>query len=121
AWRPRIVAVDPSQHVRDRLVADSLVDHVAPSIADAPLDECDVVVLAAPIAAVLASLAPASNRMKDGAVLTDVAGVKLPVVEAASREVREGVFFVGAHPMFGGDRGGFDASSADRWRGGVVA
>src|SRR5207237_620785 len=26
-----------------------------------------------------------------------------------------------AHPMFGGDHGGFDASSAQRWRDGIVA
>ena len=118
---PRIVAVDPSDHVRARLVAEGLADDVASSVEASPLDACDLVVLAAPIASILESIGAVSARMRDGAVLTDVAGVKMPVVAAARSSVRSGVPFVGAHPMFGGDHGGFDASSAERWRDGIVA
>jgi prephenate dehydrogenase len=118
---PRIVAVEPDESVRARLSSESLADDVAPTIESAPLDACDVVVLSAPIAVVLDALATASARMRDGAILTDVVGVKVPIVGAARSSVRRGVAFVGAHPMFGGDHGGFEASSADRWKGGVVA
>jgi prephenate dehydrogenase len=51
--------------------------------------------------------------MRDGAVLTDVAGVKVRVRERAARDVRASVRFVGSHPMFGGVSGGFSAAAAD--------
>jgi len=66
-------------------------------------------------------MAPVSARMVNGAVLTDVGGVKQVVLETAHSEVRGPVHFVGAHPMFGGASGGYAASRADRWSGGVVA
>jgi prephenate dehydrogenase len=115
----RIVAVEPREEVRVRAVADGVADEV---LADpgAALAACDMVVLCTPVAAIEALLAPVSGLLRDGAVLTDVGGAKERVVAAAAAAVRPGVRFVGAHPMFGG-HGGYDAASADRWKGGTVA
>jgi prephenate dehydrogenase len=55
-------------------------------------------------------------------VLTDVGGAKEALVRRAAADVRPGVAFVGAHPMFGG-HGGYagGAAAAARWKGGAVA
>lgn len=107
-----VVAVDPSEEVRAAAAAAGFFD-VHAEVGDA-LRPCALVVLCAPVAAVEALLGPASRAMSDGAVLTDVAGVKVSVLAAARASVRAGVRFVGSHPMFGGVSGGFAAASADR-------
>jgi prephenate dehydrogenase len=65
-----------------------VVEDVAASAA-----EVDLVVLAGPVRAIIETLGDLST----GALVTDVAGVKMPVVEAASHLPR----FVGGHPMAG--------------------
>jgi prephenate dehydrogenase len=121
-------AIDPAVHVaaaesraevRERAVADGVVDavHEAPG---AWLSDREVVVLCTPVAAIEELLGPVSRAMASGAVLTDVGGAKERVVEVARRDGDPGVSFVGAHPMFGG-RGGYEGAKADRWKGGTVA
>ena len=115
----RIAAAEPRAEVREQAVREGVVDeaHEAPSDW---LGGCELVVLCTPIAAIEALLAPVSCRMPQGSVLSDVGGAKERVLEVAREDLHPGVSFVGAHPMFGG-RGGFEASRADRWRGGTVA
>ncbi len=115
----RVAAVEPREEVR-RLAREG---GVADEVEEAPgpaLRGCEVVVLCTPIAAIEELLGPVSGLLADGAVLSDVGGAKERVVERARAEVRPGVSFVGAHPMFGG-RGGYEAARADRWVGGTVA
>ena len=115
-----LVAVEPDDRTRADVQAASIADSVV-AAPDASLERCELVVLCAPIAAIEALLSPVSRCMSDGAVLTDVAGAKRSVVDAARSRVREGVRFVGAHPMFGGASGGFGRADGERWRGGKVA
>jgi prephenate dehydrogenase len=115
----RVVAVEPSEEVRALALRDGVAD-VALAEPGPALSECELAVLCTPIAALEALLAPVSRLLPDGAVLTDVGGAKERVLERAGRDVRPGVAFVGAHPMFGG-HGGYAGARADRWRGGTVA
>jgi prephenate dehydrogenase len=115
----RVVAVEPDAAVRARALADGVAD-LALAEPGPALAECELVVLCTPVAVIEGLLGPVSRLLRDGAVLTDVGGAKEKVVEAARREVRPGVAFAGAHPMFGG-RGGYDGARADRWQGGTVA
>ena len=117
---PRVIAFEPDARIGAGALAEGVADEWYPSTG-APLGACDVVVLCAPVAAIEASLGAVSEAMRDRAVLSDVAGVKASIVGAARASVRRGVRFVGAHPMFGGETGGFAASRADLWRGGTVA
>ena len=115
----RVVAVEPSAELRARAVEDGVADeaHEAPTAA---LSGCDVIFLCTPVAIIEALLAPVSRQARDGAILTDVGGAKARLVALAAREVRPGVAFVGAHPMFGG-HGGYAAARSDLWKGGRVA
>ncbi|HEX9289460.1 MAG TPA: prephenate dehydrogenase/arogenate dehydrogenase family protein, partial [Anaeromyxobacteraceae bacterium] len=96
-------------------VADVALAEPGPGLA-----ACELTVLCTPIAAIEALLGPVSLLLADGAVLSDVGGAKERVVARAATDVRPGVAFVGAHPMFGG-HGGYAGARADRWRGGTVA
>jgi prephenate dehydrogenase len=115
----RIVAVEPRGEVRERALAERVVDE-ALAAPGAALGGCTLAVLCTPVAAIEALMAPVSRLLPDGAVLTDVGGAKERVVAEARALVRPGVRFVGAHPMFGG-HGGYAAATADRWKGGTVA
>ncbi len=114
-----VAVVEPREDVREKALDEGVADE-ASAAPDEALRSCQVVVLCTPIAAIEALLGPVSRLMADGAVLTDVGGAKERVVQLAAAEVRPGVAFVGAHPMFGG-RGGYEAARPDRWKGGAVA
>ena len=49
--------------------------------------------------------------MKDGAVLTDVSGVKGYVIDAIQKILPNTIDFVGAHPMAGREVGGYQSST----------
>ncbi len=115
----RIVAIEPREEIRERALADRVVDEALAAPGPA-LGACAVAVLCTPVADIEALMAPVSRLLPDGAVLTDVGGAKEQVVREAARAVRAGVSFVGAHPMFGG-HGGYAAATAERWKGGTVA
>jgi prephenate dehydrogenase len=115
----RLVAVEPRDDVRALALQDGVAD-VAIAEPGPALADCEIVVLCTPIAVLESLLGPVSLLLADGAVLTDVGGAKERVVQRAAQDVRPGVAFVGAHPMFGG-HGGYAGARAALWRGGRVA
>jgi prephenate dehydrogenase len=115
-----LIGVEPNARRRVLARRDRIFSKVLPRPTE-ELSRCEVVVLCAPVRDVLALLAPVSALMRDGTFLTDVCGIKRPIVQAARSRVRAGVSFVGAHPMFGGERGGYAGSHASLWKGGTVA
>ncbi len=72
--------------------------------------EADLVVVATPLSEVVPVGLAASRRMRAGAVLTDTASVKAPVVAAIHAGIPAGVRFVGGHPMAGSERAGMAAA-----------
>ncbi len=80
---------------------------------DQAIDDADLVVLAAPVEAVITTV----SEIPTEALVTDVAGVKTPVVGA----VREGLRFVGGHPMAGRESSGPANASAAMFKGATWA
>jgi prephenate dehydrogenase len=115
-----LIGVEPSARTRRLAAKDGIFDRLL-ARPSAELHRCEIVVLCAPVPAILRLLRPVSRRMRNGSLLIDVGGVKEPIVAAARTSVRAGVRFVGTHPMFGGEKGGYDAAHKELWRGGVVA
>jgi len=115
----RVVAVEPRAEVRAAAIADGVADAALPEPGPA-LGGCELAVLCTPVAAVEALLGPVSRALPDGAVVSDLCGAKERLAGLAAAEVRPGVAFAGAHPLFGGF-GGYAASRAELWRGGKVA
>jgi prephenate dehydrogenase len=73
----------------------------------------DVVVLAVPVSAVPAVAAEIAPALEPGVIVTDVASVKGPIVEALQAAVPPGVHIVGGHPMAGSHETGARHASAE--------
>ena len=73
------------------------------------IDDADLVVLAAPPDAIAGTL----RMMETDALVTDIAGVKTPIVAAGAHLPH----FVGGHPMAGGETSGASLSSSSLFHG----
>jgi prephenate dehydrogenase len=74
--------------------------------------EVDLVVLAMPVIANLDALPRLDTILGPDAIVTDVGSTKRAIVEAAGA-LREGITFIGGHPLAGAARGGIGAATAD--------
>jgi len=114
----RILGVDvDAGALREAQSAGAIDAGAAPG--SAPLADCDLVVLAQPAGPLLESILPTSQRMRSGAVLSDVCGSKEAVCARGSQQAR--VVFVGAHPMAGTEFHGFSAANPALFAGATVA
>ena len=102
------VGWDPSPHALELAAERHAAESAASSAAEA-IEGVDLVVLAGPLEANLATL----RDLDTAALVTDVTSVKVPLLAA----VRDGVRFVGGHPMAGREHAGPEAASAALFRG----
>jgi cyclohexadieny/prephenate dehydrogenase len=71
------------------------------------------VVLAAPVDKIIELDRLVAPRLRSGAIVTDVGSVKGPVCAAAAGHTRtQGAVFIGAHPMAGSEKTGWEHGSA---------
>lgn len=114
----RILGVDvDAKALEQALEEEAIESSAAPD--EAPLLDCDVVVLAQPAQPLLDSILPVAARMRPGAVLTDVCGAKEAVCARGAQQDR--VVFIGAHPMAGTEFRGFAAASPALFTGATIA
>lgn len=106
AWTP--AGVGPAEGLRR-----GFLDEVAPSAADA-VDGAELVVLAGPPLAIVATLAEEATALRGaaeaGATITDVGSTKRRIIDAAEAA---GLPFVGGHPMAGRETTGAGAAAPD--------
>jgi prephenate dehydrogenase len=112
-----LLAIDPHEPTRDAIRAQLGVP-TSSRLKDA--EAAGVIVLALPVPILLQSLRTLGSVVSDQ-VVTDVGGIKAPVMAEARRSLPATASFVGGHPMAGSERAGYVASSADLFRHRVVA
>ena len=112
----RIVVADPSEKVRERVVALGLADEVTGDIGKA-VETADLVIFATPVLAIGEAMAAAAGHLRAGAVITDVGSVKGTVAEALKAHAPEGVFVIPGHPIAGTEHSGPDAGFAELFDG----
>lgn len=103
-----VVGWDPDEPASQGAVKCGAVDRVADSL-EAAMVDADLVVLAGPPIAIEEQL----KTLKTESLVTDVAGVKAPMV-AAGRHLKR---FVGGHPMAGRESSGPAGASGSLFRG----
>lgn len=116
AWR--VLAVARSEEAGRAAVEAGAADGFTASL-EAGLADADAVVMCAPLAASLDLLPRVMARSPAAALITDVAGVKRAVHEAATLpepDVRQPAF-IGGHPMAGRERSGLAAAEARLFEG----
>jgi len=108
-----------SSPVQAALALDSgLVDHFEPE-GPAFLSEADVVVYATPLSGIGELLSDHRAHWAADALITDVVGLKVPILRAAERMGFQSRY-VGAHPLCGSTGSGFRSGRADLYAGATV-
>jgi prephenate dehydrogenase len=80
----------------------------------AAVSDSDLVILCTPLAQMRPLAAQFLPALKRGAIVTDVGSVKADVVrELESLIAKSGAYFIGSHPMAGGEKNGVAAARAD--------
>lgn len=110
-----VTGVARSEATRALALERGAADHVTADAAEA-VREADLVYLAAPISAILASLQELGPHLQPGALVTDAGSTKARLVGAAEA-LPESVTFVGGHPMAGSEQAGIAAARADLFEG----
>ncbi|MDH3308774.1 MAG: prephenate dehydrogenase/arogenate dehydrogenase family protein [Acidimicrobiia bacterium] len=103
-----VIGWDPQAEATATALAIGALDDVAPSLAEA-MEDVDLVVLAGPPAAIVATL----PQLHTDVLVIDVSGVKHEVMAAGRHLAR----FVGTHPMAGREHPGPEAASAALFKG----
>ena len=110
-------AVDGDEPTRLEALGRGVVRAAWPNADDAPVEDMDIIVICLHPEAAADFVRAQAGRIRPGALLTDVCGVKRPLFEAVG-EVRERTFiYLGGHPMAGRERGGFVHSSEELFTG----
>lgn len=115
---PWISACDTSPEALDLARSCGAVDRTSSLSTDA-VSNCQLIIYALPFHTLLDTLERDRGAWGRDAVITDVAGLKGPVVERA-QALGVGERYVGSHPMAGDHRSGFGASRGDLYAGARV-
>ena len=92
-----------------------IIDHCPADLAEAVKD-ADLIVLCTPVTTIIPLIQNMIASIRPGALITDVGSVKESIVKEAEKLVPKGVFFVGSHPIAGGENSGLEASTADLYQ-----
>lgn len=93
----------------------NIIDHCPADLGEA-VNNADLIVLCTPVSTIVPLIKDIASQVKPGTLITDVGSVKGPIVADADASVPDGVFFVGSHPIAGGENSGLEASTADLYQ-----
>lgn len=77
------------------------------------VQDADLVVLCAPVGSLVTLAEEVLSTVKPGCIITDVGSVKGSVVGEIAKQLPEQVYFVGSHPIAGGEQSGIQFASAE--------
>ena len=108
-----IVAVDRCRENLDMAIKSGVIDGSEQDPVKA-IEQADLVLLAAPVDAIIDLLGEIAPAVGDGLIITDVGSVKEKIVAAAGSALgRHFPYFVPGHPVAGKERSGFAAASEE--------
>ena len=96
----------------DKAKSLGVIDHCPRDLPEAVKD-VDLVVLCTPVSKIIPLIESLLPHLNQGVVITDVGSVKGPLVHQLDDLMPEGIFFVGSHPIAGGEKSGLEASRED--------
>ena len=111
----RIVGCDRPE-VLDRALEQGAIDEAQPDLAEAVRD-AGLVILAAPVAAILEQLPQIRRAAAPRAVVTDTGSTKRAILAKARPIFGKEPLFLGAHPLAGKERSGIENATASLFEG----
>jgi prephenate dehydrogenase len=112
----RIVIWARRPEVRQALRGAKLADTVSDS-PEAAVSEAQLVVIASPVDTIVSLARQVAGHLRPGAVVTDVGSVKGEIARAGHAAVHGQTHFVGAHPMAGSEKTGWEHGSGTLFEG----
>lgn len=106
----RIVVWARRAETRVKLRDEPWCDHVADTPEEA-VREASLTVLAPPVDRIVPLVQQIAPALEPGALVTDVGSVKAEIVRLASAALGRRAHFIGAHPMAGGEKTGWEHST----------
>lgn len=100
----------------EKAKALKIIDQCPADLA-AAVSDADLVVLCTPVSTLVPLMQDLASHVRPGTLITDVGSVKEPVVNGIDKLVPKDVFFVGSHPIAGGENSGLEASTANLYQG----
>jgi cyclohexadieny/prephenate dehydrogenase len=110
-----VAGFDQSDDVRERARAIQLCSIVG--TAEQAAAGADLIILCVPVGAMGDAARDAAPQLKQGAIISDVGGVKAGVISAVAPHLPENVHFVPAHPVAGTEHSGPEAGFATLFHG----
>lgn len=105
-----IAAYNRSRESLDLALADGVIDEAYDNAGDA-MDGADLIVMCLYPQLNIDFVRENVDRIKDGAVITDVTGVKGFIITEMKKILPDTVDFIGGHPMAGREVGGYKSST----------
>lgn len=105
-----IAAYNRSRESLDLALADGVIDEAYDDAGDA-MDGADLIVMCLYPQLNIDFVRENVDRIKDGAVITDVTGVKGFIITEMNKILPDTVDFIGGHPMAGREVGGYKSST----------
>lgn len=110
-------AIEPNEKSLAYALSHCLISHGRVDVDSDYIGRFDLVVFALYPHILIEWIEKNQKYLKNGAVLTDVTGVKGCVVYKIQSILREGIEFIGAHPMAGREKSGIEAADGSIFRG----
>ncbi|MBR5218458.1 MAG: prephenate dehydrogenase/arogenate dehydrogenase family protein [Clostridia bacterium] len=107
-----IVGCDKNPKTRQSALKRGAVKEVFENPAEA-MENADLIILCTFPKSIPNIVRENKGAIKNGAVVTDICGVKTEISKAISDSLPRGVDYVGGHPMAGKEVGGFDNAEPD--------
>ncbi|MGG1551796.1 prephenate dehydrogenase [Paenibacillus ferrarius] len=107
-----VVGHSPNPKSVEKLLKRGVVDIATTSMAEA-VQDADYLFLCVPVGMLEEYVKQLVELpLKPGCIITDVGSTKASVTESAAAVVKEGIYFIGGHPMAGSERHGVEAASS---------
>ena len=110
-------AITRSQKTLDYALEKGIIDSGSTEVTRDFVSRFDILVFALYPHTFLDWIDRYQDCIRDGALLTDVTGVKGAVVYSVQQRLRPGLEFIGAHPMAGRERSGVESADCSVFRG----
>lgn len=105
-----VLGYDPAPGVGEAALRVGAVTGIVPDLLS--LADADLIIVAAPVQAVIPVVQTLLPALRSGTILTDVASVKGEIVRVLNPLMPTGIHFVGGHPFAGSERAGLAAADA---------
>jgi prephenate dehydrogenase len=115
-FRCRIIGIGRSEERLVKAKKKGIIDEYSTVPSDG-VEDADLIILSTPVGKFEGIMSAIRAKIKSGAIVTDAGSVKGEVIRRLDPIIPDGVSFVGAHPISGGESSGFESATSDLFKG----